>query len=140
MLPFAYNTAPDYTRDGFGGSKTIRGVRRNRVVGDGVVFGNAEFRWKFYRGIVWKQNVYLALSTFLDGGLVVDKYEYPAPPANAEVGIYFPADAKEGLHMGYGGGLHIAINENFVVAADFARAVKKDDGKLGVYIGLNFLF
>jgi hypothetical protein len=71
---------------------------------------------------------------------VVDKYEYPAPPANAEVGIYFPEDAKEGLHMGYGGGLHIAINENFVVAADFARAVKKDDGKLGVYIGLNFLF
>jgi hypothetical protein len=140
MLPFAYNTAPDYTRDGFGGSKTIRGVRRNRVVGDGVVFGNAEFRWKFYRGIVWKQNVYLALSTFLDGGMVVDKYEYPAPPANAEVGIYFPEDAKEGLHMGYGGGLHIAINENFVVAADFARAVKKDDGKLGVYIGLNFLF
>ena len=42
--------------------------------------------------------------------------------------------------MGYGGGLHIAINENFIVAADVAKAVKKDDGNLGVYIGLNFLF
>jgi hypothetical protein len=140
MLPFAYNTAPDYTRDGFGGSKTIRGVRRNRVVGDGVAFGNAEFRWKFYRGIVWKQNVYLALSAFMDGGMVVDKYDFALNDIYAaEYQKYFP-DSKETLHLGYGGGLHIAINENFVIAADLAKAVKKEDGNLGVYIGLNFLF
>jgi outer membrane protein assembly factor BamA len=110
------------------------------VVGDGVAFGNAEFRWKFYRGVVWKQNVYLALNTFLDAGMVVDKYEYTFDEAyRAEAEKYFP-DTKEGLHMGYGAGLHIAINENFIVAADVAKAVKKEDGNLGVYIGLNFLF
>src|SRR4030042_5217435 len=104
MLPFAYNTAPDYTRDGFGGSKTSRGVRRNRVVGDGVAFGNAEFRWKFYRGIIWKQNVYLALSTFLDGGMVLDKFEFTMDEAyREEASIYLP-DMDESLHMGYGGG------------------------------------
>ena len=34
MLPFVYNTAPALTRDGLGGAKTLRGVLRNRVVGD----------------------------------------------------------------------------------------------------------
>ncbi|MBN1415772.1 MAG: BamA/TamA family outer membrane protein [Bacteroidales bacterium] len=141
MLPFVYNTAPDYTRDGFGGSKTIRGVLRNRVVGDGVAFGNAEFRWKFLRGVVLKQNVYLALSTFLDAGMVVDKYEFTLDEAHRAEAEEFLPDTREGLHMGYGAGLHIAINENFIIAADFANAVKKEDSnKLGIYIGLNFLF
>ena len=139
MLPFAYNTAPDVTRDGFGGNKTIRGVMRNRVVGDGVAFGNLEFRWKFYRGIVLNQNVYLALSAFLDGGMVTNQYKLAAE-VPAEAITYIPG-TDEGLHMGYGGGLHIALNENFIVAADVAKAVKEDDSnKLGVYIGLNFLF
>ena len=141
MLPFVYNSAPDYTRDGFGGSKTIRGVLRNRVAGDGVVFGNAEFRWKFYRGIVLNQNVYLALSAFLDGGMVVDKYEYTVADAYRAEAEPYLSDTDEALHMGYGGGLHIAINENFIIAADVAKAVKKEDSnKLGIYIGLNFLF
>ena len=138
MLPFVYNTAPDYTRDGVGGSKTVRGVVRNRIAGDGFAFGNLELRWKFYRGVILNQNVYLALSAFLDGGMVTRKYELEASiPAAAEP--YFP-DTQESLHLGYGGGLHIALNENFIVAADVAKAVKKEDGNLGIYIGLNFLF
>ena len=28
------------TTDGLGGAKTIRGILRNRVVGDGIVYGN----------------------------------------------------------------------------------------------------
>jgi hypothetical protein len=140
MLPFVYNTAPDYTRDGVGGSKTVRGVVRNRIAGDGVVFGNIETRWKFYRGVVMNQNVYLALSAFLDGGLVVKDYELPVDVTTIPDYQKYFSDNDESLHMGYGGGLHIALNENFIVAADVAKAVKKEDGNLGVYIGLNFLF
>lgn len=137
-LPFIFSSAPDYTRDGVGGSKSIRGVVRNRVVGDGFVFGNLETRWKFYRGVVLNQNVYLALSAFLDGGMVTQKYKIPDNlPADAAP---FFSDKNESLHMGYGGGLHIALNENFIIAADVAKAVKKEDGNLGIYIGLNFLF
>ena len=141
MLPFVYNTAPEYTRDGFGGKKTLRGVLRNRVVGDGVVYGNAEFRWKFLRTVILNQNIYLALSAFLDGGMVVDKYEFTLDEAyRAEASPYLP-DTDESLHLGYGGGLHIAINENFIIAADVAKPVKKEDSnKLGIYIGLDFLF
>jgi len=137
MLPFAYNTAPDFTRDGFGGAKTIRGLLRNRVVGDGVAFGNLELRWKFVRTVLWNQNIYLALSSFADGGMVTQKYKLPSIPSEAEA--YIPEN-KESLHLGLGGGFHLGLNENFVVAADVAHAVKKEDGKLGVYIRLNWLF
>jgi hypothetical protein len=32
------------------------------------------------------------------------------------------------------------MNENFVVAADFGRAFSLQDGKFGVYVGINWLF
>lgn len=31
---------------GLGGVRSLRGIKRNRVVGDGMVFGNFELRWK----------------------------------------------------------------------------------------------
>jgi Omp85 superfamily domain len=142
MLPFEYNTAPDYTRDGFGGSKTIRGVIRNRVVGDGVAFGNLEMRWKFARTVLWNQNFYLALSAFTDGGIVTNDYKVDLSNVPlAEKPLYFPANGtKDGLHVGYGSGLHLGWNENFVVAADVAFAARKEDGTMGIYIGIGWLF
>jgi outer membrane protein assembly factor BamA len=146
MLP--YYTDSKQIRDGFGGSKTIRGVLRNRLVGDGVAFGNLELRWKIIKTILWKQNLYIALSGFLDGGKVVSPFEYDISgvPANFSIGgINYTADdwfknQSEGLHLGYGGGLHIALNENFIVAFDYGLAAKKEDGKSGFYINLNWLF
>jgi outer membrane protein assembly factor BamA len=145
MLPFEYNSPPDYTRDGYGGSKTIRGVIRNRVVGDGVAFGNAEFRWKFLRTILWNQNLYLAWSAFTDGGIVTNDYKVNLSnvPAiyQADASNYFATNSsKDGLHLGYGSGLHLGLNENFVVALDVAFAAKKEDGKMGLYIGIGWLF
>jgi outer membrane protein assembly factor BamA len=143
MLPFEYNTPPDYTRDGFGGSKTLRGVIRNRVVGDGVAFGNIEFRWKFLRTILWNQNLYLALSAFTDGGIVTNDYKVDLTQAklDPDYNKYFPANInKDGLHLGYGSGFHLGLNENFIVALDVAFAAKKDDGKMGLYIGIGWLF
>jgi hypothetical protein len=32
------------------------------------------------------------------------------------------------------------MNENFVIAVDYGRALNKQDGKSGMYIGLNYLF
>jgi len=145
MLPFVYNTAPALTRDGLGGAKTVRGVMRNRLVGDGFAYGNLELRWKFLRTTIGKQNIYLALSGFLDGGLVTSKYKIdPEVIDQAIIQDPFAAnlfpDEKEKLHMGAGAGLHVVMNQNFVVAVDYGRALDPGDGESGLYIGLNFLF
>ena len=142
MLPFVYNTAPSLTRDGLGGAKTIRGVMRNRVVGDDFFYGNIEMRWKFLRTMVFNQNLYMALSAFLDGGMVTGKYEFDESgvPENDPFAQELFPDSKETLHMGAGGGLHIVMNQNFIIALDYGRALDPGDGKSGTYIGLNFLF
>jgi len=53
--------------------------------------------------------------------------------------VFFPDDPEK-LHLGAGGGLHIAWNRNFIVAVDYGRALDKRDGVSGLYIGLDFLF
>ena len=53
----------------------------------------------------------------------------------------FFTNDKEKPHFGYGGGLHFALNENFIVAFDYGFAFRPDDdGKSALYIGLDFLF
>ena len=49
-------------------------------------------------------------------------------------------DAKEVPHVGVGGGLHLALNQNFIITADYGFAIKKADGDTGLYINLNYLF
>jgi outer membrane protein assembly factor BamA len=139
MLPFVYNTAPSLTRDGLGGAKTMRGILRNRVAGDDFVYGNLEMRWKFLRTHLGKQNLYLALSGFLDGGMVTSPYKLP-DTTDPEALAYFEQGTKEKLHLGAGAGLHIVMNQNFVIAVDYGRALDPGDGKSGLYIGLNFLY
>jgi hypothetical protein len=126
-------------RDGVGGAKSIRGVMRNRVVGEGVTYGNIELRWKAIRTVVFNQNLYIALSSFFDGGMVVQKYRPDLSGVPADQLYLFNSDS-ESLHKAVGGGLHIALNENFIVAVDYGRALDKRDGKSGLYINMDWLF
>lgn len=139
MLPFVFNTAPSLTRDGLGGAKTLRGILRNRIVGEDFAYGNFEFRWKFLRTVIWNQNFYIALNTFTDMGMVTGKYKIDTSGVPAADLYLFP-DVKEKLHVSYGAGLHFALNQNFVVAVDYGRATNSQDGNSGLYIGLNFLY
>ncbi len=145
MQPYLFNTAPKLTTDGVGGSKTVRGVLRNRIVGDGFAYGNIELRGKILRTTVLNQNLYIALSAFLDGGMVTQKYKFNTDdlpenlPANLPEEI-IDLDAKEVPHLGFGGGIHFALNQNFIVTVDYGFAARKEDGDTGLYINLNFLF
>ena len=127
--------------EGLGGQKSLRGIRRNRIVGSGITYSNLELRWKFWRMQVFKQDVYIALSGFWDNGMVVD----PVPvkmhkiPDHVDKQKYFSRDNKS-VHNSLGGGLHFALNKNFIVAVDYGRALDKRDGDDGLYIGLNFLY
>jgi len=145
MMPFHFQTAPKLTRDGIGGSKTVRGVRRNRIVGDGFAFGNLELRGKILRTSLFRQNFYIALSAFVDAGMVTQKYDFNTSRLSEGLPADFPdqivdLDAKEVPHVGFGGGIHFALNQNFIVTADYGLAAKKEDGSTGLYINLNYLF
>ncbi|OFX87431.1 MAG: hypothetical protein A2W99_07270 [Bacteroidetes bacterium GWF2_33_16] len=133
--------SPSIVAEGLGGAKTVRGVLRDRIVGDAVIFGNLEFRWKFYKTVIKNQNLYVALSTFSDFGQVVKdiKIDKSNIPAEIDLDNYFDEE-KDKLHLSYGLGLHFALNENFIVAIDYGFASDKRDGSSGLYIGMNFLF
>lgn len=137
--------------EGLGGAKTLRGIQRNRVIGDGMVFGNFEFRWKFWKFYFIKQNFYMALSGFFDTGRVIQFIDVEDQANKINDGLrsddpnfvnldeYFNFGA-EGFHNSAGAGLHIAMNQNFILALDYGRALNEQDGKSGFYVGLNFLF
>ncbi len=126
---------------GLGGAKNLRGVRRNRIVGDGYLLGNLELRWKFYRLALFNQNFYMGLNTFVDFGKVVKKIELGNIniPPEENPSEYFNFGAEE-LHTSYGAGLRLVMNYNFVLAIDYGIASKDQDGDSGIYIGLNYLF
>ena len=54
------------TNQGLGGKSSVRGILRNRIIGDDVAFGNFEFRYKFIRFEWLKQNFYLGTNVFFD--------------------------------------------------------------------------
>ena len=126
---------------GLGGAKNLRGVRRNRVVGDGYILGNVELRWKFARFKMINQNFYLAMNTFGDFGQVTKKIDTSKLqiPSDVNASDYFNKGAEH-LHSSYGAGLRLVMNYNFVIAMDYGIASNKQDGDSGVYIGLNYLF
>ena len=135
MLPFTYDSKK--TQNGVGGAKTLRGVLRNRIVGESITFGTAELRWIFFRTIVAKQNIYLALSGFSDWGMVLGKYDYDTSGVPAGVSI---VNDSEQLHLSFGGGFRIALNENFIIAIDRGSVADERDGASGLYIALDWLF
>jgi hypothetical protein len=141
-MPYFYSSYLSCViEEGLGGAKSMRGILRDRLIGDGIAYGNFEFRWKFLKAVIWKQNIYFALNPFLDAGRVVQlaHVDQSKVPPGENLSDYFTGD-KETFHYSAGLGLHIALNENFVVAADFGYAFAKQDGALGVYIGVNWLF
>ncbi len=136
MLPFILKSGRYTDSDGFGGAKTIRGVMRNRVVGNDMALGNFELRWKFVQTVILNQNIYLALSAFTDMGLVTRDFEINTNNVDA---LYFPNE-KEGIHQSVGAGFRIALNENFIIAVDYGIALDERDGDNGLYINLDWMF
>ena len=150
IQPYMINSFSNTTNtDGLGGSKTIRGMLRNRVVGDSFVYGNAELRWKFFSTVLFNQDLYLALNPFVDAGRVLKPIELPPyqsplsstwQPGTEVVSSDYVSGEEDSLHMTAGAGLKIVLNRNFIVSADYGKALDDRDGNSGLYIGLNFLF
>ncbi|PLW97427.1 MAG: hypothetical protein C0593_08750 [Marinilabiliales bacterium] len=127
------------TSDGLGGAKTLRGVLRNRVVGDHIAYTNLELRWKFLKTTLGKQNIYLALAPFLDAGTVLKPISLDSDVTGLpDYDDYFTTE--EGIHVGYGAGFYFVMNQNFIVAINYGMAANKQDGNSGLYINIGYLF
>ncbi|MBQ7811648.1 MAG: BamA/TamA family outer membrane protein [Bacteroidales bacterium] len=160
-MPFYTNMGIKADNDGFGGYRTVRGLMLNRVQGLDVGFFNAELRWKFIDFKLWKQNIAFALSGFCDGAHVFRGYdmnftdaakqkivESAADPLAGAVELMkyedlyktFVINRKDGFHGSAGAGLRFIMNQNFIVAFEYARCFNKQDGNGAFYINTGFLF
>ncbi|MDR0370938.1 MAG: outer membrane protein assembly factor [Prevotellaceae bacterium] len=129
------------TNQGLGGKNSIRGILRNRVVGDAVGFGNFEWRYKFLRFDLFKQHFYLGTNVFFDTGIILKPIEMDfTAVSDTDKEKYFNDFEKGKFHSTIGLGLKIGWNENFVISVDFGKAFNKQDGNTGFYVGLNYLF
>lgn len=136
MLPLLFASNKP-TRDGLGGAKTVRGILRNRIVGEGMFYSNFEMRWKFLRTQLLNQNFYIALSGFTDMGQVIQFYNFN----KTNIPLNYKIDYNnEKLHIGYGGSLHFVLNSNFVLNFTYGRTNDIQDGNSAFYINLNYLF
>lgn len=145
-LPFYTNMGPKADNDGFGGYRTVRGLMLNRVQGLDVGFYNIELRWRFIDFKLWKQNIAFALSGFTDGAHVFKGYDMDLRPiataTPAQIALYdkFVKNKKDGFHGTAGAGLRFIMNQNFIVAFEYARCFNKQDGNGAFYINTGFLF
>lgn len=144
MMPFYFDSKS--VRDGLGGAKNLRGIKRNRVVGDGSVLGNIELRYKFLSTVVFNQNFSITISGFTDMAQVVQLHEFNTDGVTASYGNTRDQNLNEinysgeSLHVSYGLGLHFAVNHNFIIAVDYGMAGNPQDGTSGLYIGLDYIF
>lgn len=145
-LPFYTNMGVKADNDGFGGYRTVRGLMLNRVQGLDTGFYNAELRWRFVDFKLLNQNIAFALSGFCDGAHVFRGYDMTlSPVASAtqeQIDLYdkFVFDRKDGFHGAAGAGLRFIMNQNFIVAFEYARCFNKQDGNGAFYINTGFLF
>ncbi len=141
LLPhMATSVLTSATSQGLGGAKTLRGINRNRLVGNGSLLTNIELRWKMWRTKLFKQDFYVGTNYFLDMGLITQTYDIDkSAVTESDYSLYFNNESDK-PHFSYGLGLKAALNENFVLSADYGIAANQQDGTSGLYITLNYLF
>jgi outer membrane protein assembly factor BamA len=111
-------------QEGPGGAKTLRGVRKNRYAGRGLLVWNAELRWRAADFRLFGRPFHTVLSAFVDSGRVWE-------------GDVVFGELLTGLHHGVGGGVRLGMGENFIVALDAGTSAET---ALPFYIGLGYLF
>ena len=138
--------------EAYGGSTTGRGINRNSVIGQGVAWLNAELRWRITNFKFINQNWCVALNPMFDAGMVTQEYRLEEQKAamdllkekynfSSDDEDLLYSDKSETFHTSAGCGLKLIMNKNFVVSAEFAKALNKLDGEgLRAYIGFNYIF
>jgi outer membrane protein assembly factor BamA len=152
-VPFFYQSQvltyrlTGYSSEGLGGSGTMRGVLKNRVVGDAFVLGNVELRWKPVHFTLFKKESYLGLNLFYDIGKITRNIELPGnlqSTFHSKMSEYSFSDffnpEEEKFHHCAGISIMPVWGQNFVIAIDIGKSFNAQDGNIGFSFGLNYLF
>lgn len=122
--------------EGYGSAKTIRGYFENRIICDGIFWGNFELRVKLFKFSLWGQHFYTAVNPFFDCGIITQTYRNKR---QNEVQISTPSPYSP--LVSFGTGFKLAWNENFILSAEFARCIDAGLGDgLWVDLGINYAF
>ena len=70
--------------EGFGSSNTIRGLRENRILAEGMAWANTELRIKLVKFTLANQYFYVAVNPFFDAGIITKPYKADALAAIAD--------------------------------------------------------
>ena len=109
--------------EGLGGSKMLRGIPKNRVMGKGLVVLNNELRWRAVDFGLRGTPAFLLLSGFVDAGRVWEE-------------SIRASELATDLWTGYGGGLRLGLGSSSVIALDVGRSATATQ----LYIGLGYAF
>jgi len=112
----------------------------NRVVGQHSAIGNFEFRWKAFRFNAIGQNFYLGFNAFFDAGTVLKPYDIDFTNVSNLMHERHFASSNNELFTTAGAGLKLVMNENFVVSADYGKAMNSNYGNTGLYVIVGYLF
>ena len=137
--------------ESLGGSSSLRGVMRNRVISHGFALANIELRLRIVNFNVGNQHFYIATNPFVDAGMVlqpvsVDEQQVRLAAATTgdNADDYFNC-SKSGVyrpHTSGGVGLKFAMNENFILSVDWATPFNSQDSgkKSNLYVKMGYLF
>ena len=133
--------------EGFGSSNTIRCIRENRILAEGMAWMNAEVRVKLVNFKLFNQYFYVAVNPFFDAGVVTKTYRPDAffpqeePQMSRPLGEIYDSARAGDVITSAGAGLKVAMNQNFVVSLELGKTFYKPmDVPLWINIGTNYQF
>ena len=124
--------------EGLGGTNSLRGILRNRIVGNGIGWTNIELRLRSKTIRFLRQNWYIGTNPFFDAGIVLQSYRSNLQKESNDPLLY--SGKKERFHTSAGIGLKLVMNHNFVLSAELGRAFNREDGENSIDLGINYLF
>ena len=138
--------------EGYGSTGTIRGLRDNRILTEGMAWANLELRVKLVKFTLFNQYFYIAVNPFFDAGVITKAYRTAEFEAASKANwvsktdgfnfntIYDAGKVGDVVYSA-GAGLKIAWNQNFIISAEFAKCFYKPlDAGLWIGIGVNYCF
>ena len=121
--------------EGLGGGSTMRGVLRHRVTAPGYAFANVEFRFNLFKFDVKKEHFFVGLNLAQNDPDFdlndLDNYILFGDQAQ----VFRP-------HFAAGIGLRLMMNDNFVLAIDWAAPFdRRDNHSLSsFYVKVGYMF